>query len=80
MSFGDYTQPDGTVVPLGWVLYPNPLVAAIAPLVSEPREAGGHTVAWNGRSANGQAAPSGVYFAHLVTETGREYRRMLLLK
>jgi len=52
----------------------------VATLVSEPRGAGGHSVVWDGRSVDGRAAPSGVYFACLVTETGRESRRMLLMK
>ena len=52
----------------------------VATLVSESRGAGGHTVDWDGRSADGGTVPSGVYFARLVTETGRQSQRMLLLK
>ncbi len=58
----------------------------IATLVREPRNAGAHTVQWDGRNARGENASSGVYFYKfdafnnqntvIVTET----RKMLLVR
>jgi len=33
--------------------------------------AGGHSIAWEGRLASGERAPSGIYFAQLQTPDGR---------
>jgi flagellar hook assembly protein FlgD len=52
----------------------------VATLVDEQMSAGEHRVIWNAQSDNGQRVPSGMYFYRLVTESGRETRKMLLLK
>jgi len=39
-----------------------------------------NTVVWDGRNKNGQPAPSGVYFYHLVADGVRDSRKMVLLK
>ncbi len=45
-----------------------------------PAAAGLNEFAWDGRDAAGQPAPSGVYFARLMTEDGLQTRKMALLK
>ena len=52
----------------------------VATLVDEPKPAGTHEARWSGRDDAGQEVPTGVYFAQLITEEGRETSRMLLLK
>jgi hypothetical protein len=42
--------------------------------------AGTHTLRWDGRTENGKAAPSNMYFAVLSTERGTTKTRILLLK
>lgn len=44
------------------------------------REAGEHRVPWDGRDANGQALPSGVYLARLAAAGGISSQRLVLLK
>jgi subtilisin family serine protease len=44
---------------------------AVASLLeSEARSAGSHEIVWDGRTAAGERAPSGVYFFRLTTDTG----------
>ena len=49
-------------------------------LVDGPRQAGSHTVSWNGRNAGGISLASGVYFYRLQTDRSTEVRRLILLK
>ena len=49
-------------------------------LVSETRPAGDHTVTWDGRDAQGNAAPSGLYFYRLETGGQVISRKMTLVK
>ncbi|MBM3265660.1 MAG: S8 family serine peptidase, partial [candidate division Zixibacteria bacterium] len=59
----------------------NILGQEVARLVDGVRQAGRHTVTWNGRNAQGQPASSGVYLYRLTDIAGFvESRRMLLLK
>ena len=44
------------------------------------REAGRHTVAWDGLGVGGRQMPSGVYFARLTAGTHRYQARLVLLK
>lgn len=44
------------------------------------REAGVHTLTWDGRDANGQPAPSGIYIYQLETEYSKSAKRMLLIR
>ena len=44
------------------------------------RQAGNHTIIWNGQNSAGQPVSSGVYFYKLDSEGYTETRRMLLLK
>ena len=41
--------------------------------------AGEHTLTWNGRSANGRRAPSGLYFARLSTPDGSKSGKLVLV-
>ena len=49
-------------------------------LVDGPRQAGSHTVSWNGRNAGGISLASGVYFYRLQTDRSTQVRRLILLK
>ena len=49
-------------------------------LVDGTMAAGGHVVRWNGRDDRGRCAPAGVYLLQLRGETGRDCRRICLLK
>ncbi len=42
--------------------------AHVATLADQLTPRGDHTVAWNGRDANGRAQPSGIYFCRLVVD------------
>jgi hypothetical protein len=52
----------------------------VATLVDENRDAGEHVAHWNGRTATGDPAPTGVYFARLVSNKGTETRKRILIK
>lgn len=49
-------------------------------LVDEVRDAGPHTVVWDGRDAGGTRVSSGVYFCQLDGDGVRASRKMVLLK
>ena len=49
-------------------------------LVNGAREAGQHTVVWNGKDANGNAVSSGIYFYSLTSGGKTVNRKMLLAK
>jgi hypothetical protein len=48
-------------------------------LVAESREAGFHSVAWNGTGDDGQRVAAGVYFARMVTADGGKQSRVVTL-
>jgi hypothetical protein len=52
----------------------------VATLHSAELEAGPHTVAWDGKTADGRPAASGIYWYVLRTPAGRTSRSMVLLK
>lgn len=52
----------------------------VATLVAEELPAGRHQVVWEGRSDQGRACASGVYFVRLEAATAREERAVLLLR
>jgi len=58
----------------------NVLGQKVVTLLDEPMAAGRHEVRWDGRTASGQRAASGLYFYRLVAGEYRETRKMLLLK
>ena len=43
-------------------------------------DAGRHSLTWNGRDSQGRAMPSGTYFVRLVTESGVEARKVMLVR
>lgn len=49
-------------------------------LADGPREAGAHTVTWDGRDQAGRGAASGVYFVRLEAGGKTDARKMVLLK
>jgi hypothetical protein len=49
-------------------------------LVNEIREAGYHTVIWNGKDNNGKPVSSGLYFYRMQTDNFQKIRKMILLK
>jgi hypothetical protein len=51
----------------------------VATLFSGRREAGAHSVSWNGRATNGKQAPSGVYWCVFRTTAERRSIRMVVL-
>jgi len=44
------------------------------------REAGSHTIAWDGRDERGQAAPSGIYFMRIDAKDGAATRKVAFLR
>jgi FlgD Ig-like domain len=52
----------------------------IKSLIEEPRSRGTHTVMWNGKDANEQLLPSGVYFYKFETDYMTESGRLVLVK
>jgi hypothetical protein len=58
----------------------NLLGQKIRTLLSEYKETGRYSVAWNGMNESGQQVPSGVYFYRLTTKDHSETKRMMLLK
>jgi hypothetical protein len=52
----------------------------VATLIEGTRPAGNYTVEWNGRSGDGVAAASGVYFYKLRAGTFEQTRKMVLLR
>ncbi|MBN2564858.1 MAG: immune inhibitor A, partial [Candidatus Eisenbacteria bacterium] len=52
----------------------------VATLVDGPRDAGTHTVTWDGRNSRGQELGSGVYFCRMAAGRFTERRVMVLLK
>ena len=52
----------------------------IAEVAGEDFAAGVHQVTWNGRDQRGVEAPSGVYFAKLVSNSGQETRKITLAR
>ncbi len=49
-------------------------------LINEKKEAGYHSVEWNGLNDSGRAMSSGVYFYKIETDQFSEAKRMILLK
>jgi len=49
-------------------------------LVSVPTSAGRHDVAWDGRTDQGDPAPSGVYFCKLESDEGTDGGRLVLIR
>ncbi len=49
-------------------------------LVNEVKEAGTHSIQWNGKDNSGSYAPSGVYFYRMKTSTDSFINKMMLLK
>jgi len=58
----------------------DPLGRLVRAYRNEFREAGLHSVAWDGRDADGRTVSSGIYFYRLKAGDKSECRRMMLLK
>ncbi|MBD3165346.1 T9SS type A sorting domain-containing protein [bacterium] len=58
----------------------NALGQQVKTLVNAVRQAGNHTVTWNGTSDNGIAVASGVYFVRLSAGDNTQVRKMVLTK
>ncbi|MBE0565081.1 MAG: hypothetical protein IH621_03925 [Krumholzibacteria bacterium] len=52
----------------------------VATLAAGHREAGGHTVAWDGTDAAGRTLPSGTYVVRLATALGVQARKLSLVR
>jgi len=52
----------------------------VARLVDRVLAAGPHAAEWNGRDAVGRSAPAGVFFVRLESRSGRESRKMVLVR
>ena len=49
-------------------------------LVDEVRDAGSHSVRWDGQDQAGRPVASGVYLARLQTRTGQDVRKLTLAR
>jgi len=58
----------------------NMLGREVTTLVDAFKPAGRYTVAWDGTAAGGRSVASGMYFYRMVTASGSETRKMLLLR
>jgi aminopeptidase N len=58
----------------------NVLGQQVATLLVNRLIAGNHAQLWDGRQANGEPAPSGIYFVRLQTETAQATQRFVLLR
>jgi hypothetical protein len=58
----------------------NILGQKVKSLLSENKEAGYHTVHWNGTNDNGQAVPSGVYFYKMTAQGFMQTNKMIMLR
>jgi hypothetical protein len=58
----------------------NVLGQKVKTLVSEYREAGSHSVIWDGTSDNGSTTASGVYFYRLNADGNQAVKKMMMLK
>jgi hypothetical protein len=58
----------------------NLLGQKVKTLISEPMEAGFHSVIWNGQDASGKSVPSGAYFYKITAGDYRDAKKMMLLK
>ena len=52
----------------------------VAVLTDELRNAGTHTIEWDGKNKNGKQVPTGIYFYRLQTNEGVLSKKMLLVK
>jgi len=52
----------------------------VVTLVNDIKNAGNHTVNWNGKDVNGTNMPSGIYYYKLQTENNLEVKRAILMK
>ena len=52
----------------------------VALLASREFAIGMHSVTWNGRDAAGRPLPSGTYLIRLMTESGAQARKVMLLR
>ena len=57
----------------------NTLGQAVRVLVDGSLDAGGHSVAWDGRNAHGQRVSSGVYFYRMHSQGFMRTRKMLVV-
>lgn len=58
----------------------NLLGQRVASLIDENRDAGFHTITWNGTAENGTAASSGVYFVRVSADKFNAVRKILMMK
>jgi aminopeptidase N len=58
----------------------NTLGQEIATLLADRLAAGNHALPWDGRQANGEPAPAGIYFIRLQTETAQATQRVVVLR
>jgi aminopeptidase N len=58
----------------------NVIGQEVATLLVNRLPAGNYTEVWNGLTANGEPAPSGIYFIRLQTETAQATRRFVVLR
>ncbi len=49
-------------------------------ILDGPISIGTHSLEWDGRLENGQAAPGGIYFVHLASPSTRKVEKMVLLR
>ncbi|GAI37388.1 unnamed protein product, partial [marine sediment metagenome] len=58
----------------------NTLGARVKTLLNERRNAGTHTITWNGNDERGNKLPSGFYFLKLEAEEYKGTRKLLLIR
>lgn len=58
----------------------NLLGQKVVTLMNELKQAGYHTIVWNGRKEEGTDMPTGIYFVKMVSENFSAVRKIMLLK
>ncbi|RPI01885.1 MAG: T9SS C-terminal target domain-containing protein [Calditrichaeota bacterium] len=58
----------------------NPSGQMVRQLVRARQQAGEYHVVWNGTSADGSSQPSGIYYARLISDSGSQTIKMVLIR
>ncbi len=75
----DYTIPEGAAIDVRFDIY-NVRGRLVRVLVDKERQAGRHTVRWDGRDDQGKRVSSGLYFYRIAAGSFTSTRKMMILR